>query len=122
MLLKPFDFGLAIPLFGLVIASFFVVYTGIGDHGVVKLKGESGEWVFPMDTVETTGISGPLGDTVITINEGAARVTSSPCMNQTCVAAGAIRLPGQWLACLPNRVMVYIDKGTSSDDVDATTW
>ena len=107
---------------GVVIASFFYVYSGAGGSSVVNLKGESGEWVFPLDAVETTTVSGPLGDTIIEIQGGAARITASPCLNKTCVASGSVHAPGQWAACLPNRVMLYISEGTNEDDVDATVW
>ncbi|MDR0316511.1 MAG: NusG domain II-containing protein [Treponema sp.] len=133
MLLKPFDFGIIIPAFGLVLASFFFVYSGAADQSIIHLKAESGEWLFPQDAVETITVQGPLGDTVIAIQGGAARVLSSPCANQTCVAAGAIHSHGQWTACLPNKVMVYIDGTAALGDsgrrgagdesgVDATVW
>ena len=127
-MLKLADLGIIIPMLGIVIASFFWVYTGTNGHSLVKLKGNSGEWIFPIDADETMAISGPMGDTAIVIHGGTARITSSPCPNQSCVAAGTIRLPGQWSACLPNRVMVYIsDDAPSSNsktahDIDATTW
>ena len=121
-MLKPFDFGIAIPMLGVVIASFFVAYSGAGGGSAVTVKGESGEWVFPADAVETLTVSGPLGNTVIEINGGAARITTSPCLNQTCVATGAVRSPGQWAACLPNRVMLYISEGNDENDVDAAAW
>ena len=125
MLLKPFDYIIALPLLGVVIASFFFAYTGAGGRGLVKLKGESGEWVFPLDTVETIGITGPLGDTVIAMRESGAHIVSSPCVNQSCVATGAIHAPGQWIACLPNRVMVYIEETApplGGNDIDAAAW
>jgi len=43
-------------------------------------------------------------------------------MNQTCVSAGRILKAGQWTACLPNRVMLYIDEGEANNDVDAAAW
>ena len=119
---KPFDIGITIPLLGVVIASFFFAYSGAKGGGMVFLKGESGEWVFPVDAVETLVVSGPLGDTIVEIGGASARITASPCLNQTCVAAGAVRLPGQWAACLPNRVMLYISEGKSENDVDAAAW
>jgi hypothetical protein len=122
MLFKPLDFGIAIPAMGMVIASFFLVYAGANEYRMVYLKSESGEWVFPADTVETVVVSGPLGDTIVAIQGGAARITDSPCMNQTCVTAGAVRLAGQWAACLPNRVMVYIGEGTIDNEIDASVW
>ena len=122
MLLKPLDFGVAIPLLGAVIVSFFGAYSNAGDHGAVNLKSENGEWVFPLDTVETISVSGPLGDTVIEINGAAARIVSSPCQNQTCVAAGALHSPGQWTVCLPNRVMLYVGEGETENNVDTSAW
>jgi len=89
---------------------------------MVFLKGEGGEWVFPVDAVETLTVAGPLGDTVVEINGEGARVIASPCLNQTCVAAGVVRSSGQWAACLPNRVMLYIGEGKNKDDVDAAAW
>jgi len=122
MLLKPFDFGIAIPLLGAVVASFLGAYSDTGGRSMVNLKGEGGEWVFPLDAVETMSVSGPLGDTVIEISGSAARIVSSPCQNQTCVAAGALHAPGQWSACLPNRVIVYVGEGEKENNVDAASW
>jgi len=122
MLLKPFDFGIAIPLLGAVIASFLGAYSDVGGRGTVNLKSENGEWVFPLDAVETISVSGPLGDTVIEINGHGARIVSSPCLNQTCVASGAVHAPGQWAACLPNRVMLYVGESKETNNVDAAVW
>ena len=122
MLIKPFDWGIIIPLLGAVIVSFFWVYTGTDSRAMIKLKGAGGEWIFPADADETIVVSGPIGDTVIRIHGDETRVISSPCINQSCVAAGAIHLPGQWSACLPNHVMVYIDKGATANDTDAAAW
>jgi hypothetical protein len=133
MLLKPFDFGILIPAFGAVLASFFLVYSGADTQRTIYLQGDGGEWVFSPDAVETVTVAGPLGDTVVAIQGGQIRVLSSPCANQTCVAAGAIHAPGQWAACLPNRVMVFV-LGESPPrpaagrfqnggaNVDATAW
>jgi len=122
MLLRPFDFCIVIPAFALVVASFFVVYGGDGGRPTVNLRAEGGRWVFPLDASETVVVSGPLGDTVIEIRDNSARVVSSPCMDQTCVVMGAVRLSGQWSACLPNRVMLYVSTGRREDDADATAW
>jgi hypothetical protein len=131
MLFKPFDFGILIPALGAVLVSFFAVYSGAGAQYIIHLKGEGGEWVFPEDAAETVTVSGPLGDTLVEIQNGAARVISSPCANQTCVAAGRIHSPGQWAACLPNKVMVFIGgeaggaapvRSPGESGVDAAAW
>jgi len=122
VLLKPLDFGIVIFAFAAVVASFLAVYSGGGGRPTVNLRGENGRWVFPLDANETVVVSGPLGDTVIEIRDNGARVVSSPCMDQTCVVMGAVRLSGQWSACLPNRVMLYVSAGRDGDDVDAMAW
>ncbi|MDR0486771.1 MAG: NusG domain II-containing protein [Treponema sp.] len=121
MLFRPLDFSVAFFALSAVIASFFWVYAGACERGMVRLKGENGEWVFPLNAVETMAVSGPLGDTLVEIQGGQARIVSSPCVNQSCVASGAVHAPGQWTACLPNRVMLYIGEA-QEDDVDATVW
>jgi hypothetical protein len=105
-----------------VIASFFFAYVNPDGSPSVRLKNENGEWVFPANANETVNVPGPLGETVVEISGGSARITASPCINQTCVAAGAVRSPGQWAACLPNRVMLYVGKGEAENDVDAAAW
>jgi hypothetical protein len=126
MLLKPLDFGIAIPALGVVFLSFYFAYAVTDGRSLVNLKAQDSEWVFPLDAVETMSVSGPLGDTLVEIRENSVRITASPCMNQTCVATGAIHSPGQWAACLPNRVMVYITANATGDinenDVDAAAW
>ncbi|MDR0495411.1 MAG: NusG domain II-containing protein [Treponema sp.] len=119
MLLKPLDFGVASCALAALIASFVWAYSGADERGVINLKGENGEWVFPLDAVETVAVSGPLGDTLVEIQGGKARIVSSPCVNKSCVASGSVHAPGQWAACLPNRVMLYIG---DDDDVDAAVW
>jgi len=119
---KPLDFLVTIPAFGAVVVSFFLAYAGSDGQTSVFLKTENGEWVFPVDANETINAEGPLGTTVVEISNGSARITVSPCVNQTCVAGGSVRSPGRWTACLPNRVMLYIGEGERDKDIDATAW
>ena len=123
MLVKPFDFGIIAPVCGIVLASFVFAYSGGGNSYTINLKSDGGDWVFPHDAAETLSLAGPLGETIVEIRSGSARVLVSPCANQTCVAAGPVRSHGQWTACLPNRVMVYIGRETEDKtDVDALVW
>jgi len=119
---KPFDFVIVLCALGAVAASFFMTYAGPDGSGLVNVRGPGGLWVFPADASETLAVAGPLGDTVVEIGGNTARITSSPCANQTCVGAGPVSAPGQWSACLPNRVMLYIGEGGQNSDVDAAAW
>jgi len=122
MLIKPFDTGIVLLALAAAAASFLITYSGAGGPSLVNVRGENGFWVFPVDSVESIVVSGPLGDTVVEIDGGGARIISSPCLNQTCVSAGRVQKAGQWAACLPNRVMMYIDEGEANNDVDAAAW
>jgi hypothetical protein len=45
---------------------------------------------------------------LIKIEDGAIAFFESDCPDQVCVHSGFLRRPGQWAACLPNRVLVTI--------------
>jgi hypothetical protein len=125
ILIKPWDF-VAVSLSAvLIVFSAFAVYAAKRDSRQVIVQGTEGVWVFPLSSSETISVKGPLGDTVIEIRDGRARFLSSPCVNQTCVAAGHIHRQGQWTACLPNKVFLYIEgiEGTNDETPpDSTTW
>lgn len=77
--------------------------------------------VVPLGTPRRVEVRGPLGVTVIGVDERSARVISSPCPNQLCVRAGRATRAGQLLACVPNRVAVrLVPRGrTEEEAVDA---
>jgi hypothetical protein len=119
--LKPLDFLVVILSIALTLGSAFMVYGGSRDAARVIIQGDGKTWIFPLDAEETLAIPGPIGDTVVEISGNRSRVLSSPCNNQTCVAAGHIHRQGQWTACLPNRVFLYIE-GNEDETLDGTTW
>ncbi len=90
-----------------------------GEAGVsVHVKNSSGEWILPLKDPRSFSVGGPLGKTALEIAGGAVRVVSSPCPEKICVKAGPISRPGQWIACLPNRIFITI-KGKSENKIDA---
>jgi hypothetical protein len=120
--LKPLDFlvlALALALTGY---SAFAVYAKPALNEQVLIRGSEGSWLFPLDAEETVEVPGPLGTTVVEIRGMRARVLSSPCANQTCVAAGHLGSGGQWTACLPNKVFVMIEGNADGQSVDSATW
>jgi hypothetical protein len=130
--LKPFDWAALVLGAALTVAAAVRAYTGEGADRIV-IQGAGGRWIYPPDAHERILVSGPLGDTVVEIRDGAARILSSPCSNQTCVAAGSIARRGQWVACLPNGALVRVEGAAPSEaasrktasqeaDVDAAVW
>jgi hypothetical protein len=121
--LKPLDFAAIAFSLALTIAAGFAVYAAPQSSARALIQGAGHTWIFPLDAEERIAVEGPLGETVVEIREGRARVLSSPCTNQTCVAAGSIRRQGEWAACLPNKVFVSIE-GSAHDReaLDAAVW
>jgi len=53
-------------------------------------------------------ITGPLGDSIVEINNGRTRFVSSPCFRQVCVHSGWLSNAGGFSACLPNRISLTL--------------
>ncbi|NLJ45770.1 MAG: NusG domain II-containing protein [Treponema sp.] len=129
-LVKPRKLRITLVDAAVVLAALSVVFLSslgavdaAGEPRVVIADSTGQEWIYPLDADREIGIRGPLGTTTVHIHDGGVAIESSPCPNQTCVAAGFINQPGQWVACLPNQVFVRVEGG--SDDgsgIDSGTW
>jgi hypothetical protein len=53
-------------------------------------------------------ITGPLGESIVEINNGRTRFVSSPCLGQVCVHSGWLSSAGRFSACLPNRISLTL--------------
>jgi hypothetical protein len=53
-------------------------------------------------------IHGPLGDSLINIENGKVRFKQSPCSNQYCVHQGWLSRQGQIAICLPNQISLQL--------------
>jgi len=119
--LKPLDYVTLLVAATLVVVISMAVYGGGNGRTTVLVTAPDVEYLFASSVEETIAVSGPIGQTVVEIADGGARVLSSPCDNQICVRTGQVERPGRWIACLPNRVFVSIESGTRTD-VDARSY
>ena len=109
----------------LVIGAFSVsAYSGGEKNPNVIIEASGQQWIYPLrqdrqDRQVT--VPGPLGEELIAIKDGKAFVEESPCPNKICIQQGQISKPGQWIACLPNKVFIRIS-GNSGDDVDMVSY
>ena len=92
-----------------------------GEARYVSVRSRNDEWIYPLDSDATFAVSGLLGDTIISIEDGSVSITESPCKNKICIATGILAHAGDWAACLPNGVMVHV-LGDSEDDIDAVVY
>jgi hypothetical protein len=120
--IRPFDIVSIALSIALVVAFSAAVYAGNGGKAQAAVSAPGGEWIYPLDKDIDLSFDGPLGKTEVEIRDGGARVLHSPCPNQTCVASGSISRPGQWIACLPNKIFVRIEGSGQEEGVDAAVF
>ncbi len=96
-------------------------YAGGTTASEVVVQADGKDYLYPLDRNTTFSVTGPIGRTVIEIDDHRVRVVSSPCKDKICILAGWLSHNGQWTACLPNKVFVRV-AGSPSDTVDAQTF
>jgi hypothetical protein len=62
-------------------------------------------------------IEGPLGTTRIAIEEGTARIIESPCPHKLCIKKGRVSRVGDWVACIPNGVVLSVEGRSDYDGI-----
>ena len=65
-------------------------------------------------------VHGPIGETLIKIKNHKVRVTHSDCPEKICVKTGWIHKTGEFIVCVPNKVIIKID-GEKHDHFDVIT-
>ena len=99
----------------------FFAYAGRDRGGEVVIEASGSQWIYPLDVDRREAVRGPIGDTIVVIRGGMAFVEDSPCPDKLCVHMPAISKPGQWIACLPNKVFVRV-RGNSVQKIDDVSY
>lgn len=115
-LIKPGDW-LVILLGTLVVGISFPLFWqgGLAERAVVRQNGQ----IFAdldLRAKRQLEVPGPLGQTLIAIEPGRARVVSDPGPRQYCVRQGWLMRPGEIAICAPNRVSLQITGRTKVYD------
>jgi hypothetical protein len=74
----------------------------------------------PLHASHTLAVPGPLGKTIVAIDQGTVHVVDSPCRAKICVKTGEISHTGQLIVCIPNQVVVRVT-GAEAPAYDAIT-
>lgn len=86
------------------------------------VKDTAGEFLYSLDKDQTIVADGPVGESVIVIENKTARFEHSDCQNGLCVLMGAISKGGEWAACLPNKVFISIEGGHDEEAPDSLSF
>ena len=116
-------YDIAAILLSLLIFSGFTWYgwNRSGDSGYLYIEDRDGIALYPLSEDREVHVRGPVGESVIQITEGKAAFIHSDCDDNLCVHMGQISESGEWAACLPNEVFLYIDGG-ETQEVDADVY
>ncbi len=97
--------------------SFFLLRGGDpGENVVVECEGRL-VFTAPLQENRTVTLTGPLGETQLRIEHGHARILAAPCPHKDCMRMGEASRTGDFLACVPNRLLVRIN-GKTGDRID----
>jgi len=67
-------------------------------------------------------IENAYGSNTIEISTDSVEMLWSDCDAQVCVQTGKVSKRGGVIACLPHRLLVILEGGGESEDIDAVTW
>lgn len=116
--LTAFDRKLLIVVAMLVALSFLILlHQGSGSRVVVR-SDDKIVFVAPLNKDQRVELEGPLGITVLQIENRAARIVSSPCAHKICIHMGEARHSGDLLACVPNQLVVTIEGDSAEEDAE----
>jgi len=106
----------------LALLSFLVMPRWILSGGKVLEIRAGGKLVgrYSLNNHKLINVPGRLGTTSVLIENGRARIQSSPCPHKICCGMGDIGTQGGLLVCVPNEVIVAI-AGEQAGDLDAVS-
>ncbi|MBN2440009.1 MAG: NusG domain II-containing protein [Spirochaetales bacterium] len=117
MNIKPGDIIIIfISLCFIIFFSAFIYNNTITNKQLSILTQEK-EFIYSLQKDREIEVQGPLGVSIIHIKNGRVSMHSSPCPLKLCVAKRSISNPAEWIACLPNKVMLII-KGKRNEQTD----
>lgn len=92
--------------------------TGDGARAVVTVDGqEIGR--YPLSKSGTFPLNG--GTNILVVENGEAWVSEADCPDKVCMGMGRISRNGEFIACLPNRLLIVVEGAAEQSLVDGMT-
>ncbi len=89
-----------------------------GGSGYVEVRTHQAVYRYSLAADQEVTVTGPFGETAIRIAGGKASIVDSSCPTKSCTQQRAIAASGQWIACLPNQVLLTIVGKEADQEVD----
>lgn len=119
---KLLDWAALITAVSLSIGATLYARVQYGDSTTVAIQAEGRSLLYSLDEDRTIELAGPLGKTIVVIENRRVRVTEDPGPLQICVQDGWIERGGEWLICLPNQVFIRLEGARDDTDIDASVY
>ncbi len=115
-LLRPGDWAVMLAAALVVGVSFPLLWvSGQAERAIVRLDGKVVA-EFPLTAPRRYAVTGSLGETLIEIAPGRARVLSDPGPRQYCVQQGWLTRPNAIAICAPNHVSLSLSGRAARHD------
>ena len=89
-----------------------------GSGAVVTVRTADGDEIYPLSKDGVFSLNG--GTNTLVIENGEAWVSEADCPDKICMGMGKISKNGEFIACLPNQVIIVVEGGEESP-VDGRT-
>lgn len=109
---------LIVSIAALALAAWPLVAMGAGAGDRVTITGPAGVSSFPLADERTLTVQGRVGEVSVVIDRGEVSVRDADCPDLICVKTGAVSAGSSVIACVPNGVVVRIDR-SGDDEFDA---
>lgn len=120
-LIRPADYLVLFLAIALTTFSYFWVRTG-GEAALVRVRWEGREYLYPLDEEKTLVLEGERGvNTVVITGDGEVYMADADCHDKICLTMGTISRSGEYIACLPHRLIITIE-GEEDEEIDALIW
>ena len=83
-----------------------------GSNAVVTVRTADGEEIYPLNKDGVFSLNG--GTNTLVIENGEAWVSEANCPDKICMGMGKISKNGEFIACLPNQVIIVVEGGEES--------
>ena len=89
-----------------------------GSGAMVTVRTPQGDEIYPLNKDGVFSLNG--GTNTLVIENGEAWVSEADCPDKICMGMGKISKNGEFIACLPNQVIIVVEGGEESP-VDGKT-
>jgi len=116
--LRAGDYMVAVLLLAVTVGwiAFGINPSKVGSVADVQVAGKQVAQI-KLDHETYLTISGALGPVLIAVDGSGIRILDARCPDKLCVRTGAISHAGEWIACVPNRLVIRIAGDTGVDAI-----